>query len=64
MPFTSHLKSPGIVTALSQNYMFASLKTKDLDELSSKMEIIRVAKGEDIITQGNMSFHTRERERE
>ena len=40
------------VTALSQNYMFASLNKEDLEELSSKMEIIDVAQGEDVITQG------------
>lgn len=42
-----------IVTALSQNYMFASLNKEDLEELSSKMEIIDVAQGEDVITQGH-----------
>jgi CRP-like cAMP-binding protein/tRNA A-37 threonylcarbamoyl transferase component Bud32 len=41
-----------IMTALTQNYMFASLNESDLDLIALRMEIVTIAKGESIITQG------------
>lgn len=41
-----------IVSAISQNYIFASLNGEDLDEIVLCMESVEVGAGENVVTQG------------
>lgn len=50
-------QSEAIMAALKENYMFASLSKNDLELLALKMEEIDIAKGENVITQGNDGDH-------
>jgi hypothetical protein len=40
------------VSAISQNYIFASLNHEDLDEVVQCMETVDVSAGENVVTQG------------
>lgn len=40
------------MTAITSNYIFASLNAQDLNNLAMSMEIVDVSAGENIITQG------------
>lgn len=40
------------VTAVSQNYIFASMNSEDIDQVILSMEIVEVSAGDNVVTQG------------